>query len=184
MLISLVFIACSCHSVGYIGGFYWYYPIFLCSMLPLMSFMEDEKSRWDVYCDTFPYSRGQIVSVKYFVSFFFVLVISLVMGSINLTACPPELAVTIFASGLMIGLASPAIIFPFLFALGAAKGMIAYYIICILMGVGSVNAVANLVDETPMQLGIQYSMIGLIAVMFLFILSWVLSIRLYCRREL
>ncbi|MCM1044927.1 MAG: ABC-2 transporter permease [Candidatus Gastranaerophilales bacterium] len=183
-MFSLVFLVISYSQMGYIGGFFWFYPIFLWSMMPFMNMQEDEKSRWDIYCNALPYSRGQIVSAKYMVSVFYILGISLIMLLINLSVCSWEWSMIVFASGLILGLTSSTLIFPFVFALGAAKGMIAYYIVCILVGVVSVQAMIGAVEKMMTQIGAQHLLFVLAIFVLLFVLSWRLSVFLYRRRDL
>lgn len=66
-LIVLIFGACSLADGGNL--FMLAYPAVLCGINSVSLLAYDEKSRWQQYCETMPYTRKQVVDSKYLLSF-------------------------------------------------------------------------------------------------------------------
>ena len=177
------------------GLFLIVYPLIISSVIPLNLLSYDEKSRWTTYSCTIPYSRGQLVSVKYIYALglcaaceVFMVIVQLIGAAANggtAVADPYILAMML----LPIGLIPAAILLPVAFWLGTEKGRIAFYaiivILCALFGVlgaNSLNTSADLVlriaARPVMLMGIDLVALGIFGV------SWVIAMELYKRREL
>lgn len=188
MVIACVFIGVSTVSEG--NAFMLIYPIVFCGMMPVTLIGYEERSRWTTYCETFPYSRSQIVSCKYI--FTAIVVVDIVV----LTAISQ--AIRMAGSGtmefisyinllsvlFMIGFAGPGILLPFIFKFGVEKGRIGYYII-----IGTACAVGAVLTmqkpEAMFSIGANWMPIVCILIgVAIFAVSWWLSIRFYENREL
>ena len=66
-LIVLIFGVCSLADGGNL--FMLAYPAVLCGINSVSLVAYDEKSRWQQYCETMPYTRKQVVDSKYLMSF-------------------------------------------------------------------------------------------------------------------
>ena len=69
------------------SAFYIVYPSFLCGMMSVTLIGYDEREKWNIYSQTLPYSKTQLVSVKYVVGFAFqsiVLLISSITYAIHM----------------------------------------------------------------------------------------------------
>ena len=63
LLVIVVFL-----SISFLGEdnlIFGFYPCLFCGMIPASLLSYDERSKWNVYCGTLPYTRAQFVSVKY-----------------------------------------------------------------------------------------------------------------------
>ena len=57
------------------------YPVLLASVIPVNLISYDEKSRWQQYCETMPYTRKQVVDSKYLMSFLLIAGLSVVLAA-------------------------------------------------------------------------------------------------------
>ncbi len=183
------FLAMSLKGLDYL--FFWFYPVFFCSMIPFFSMQREEASHWQVYCDTLPYSRAQIVSAKYVTTMICSLGSALIIGCVHLTRISFETGFPIFCLMTAFGICTPALIYPFIFALGVAKGMIAYYVICVLVGVVGVGGASRMAivfgeegsGKLPVS-GLEAGLMILLATGAVLVVSWFVSVKVYQRREL
>lgn len=165
-------------------SFYLVLPCMLAGILPMTLLSYDERAKWEVTAGAMPVTRDQLVTVKYLlvpllltpVALFSFAVVLLRRGS-SLAAGANMLTVAI-----AIGLFAPAIILPFIFALGVEKGRIAYYAaIAVLFTAG------GLLSNSPRALGnlpaflFSPALLPLAALVAL-VLSWRISIALYRKR--
>lgn len=181
VLLVIVFLAVA--MVGEDNVFFLFYPCILAGMLPVTLLSYDERSGWDKYCGTLPYTRAQIVSAKYIFGLA-VQVIVLAVSSLCLAASgrfSGEILVVLVALGCVGG----AISLPVMFRYGVEKGRIAYYIMVgvVCGGSGFATAIfeelgAETAFGTAAELSILLVSIGLLA------LSWYLSVRFYEKREI
>ena len=51
--------------------FLLFYPIMMAGVVPISLISYDEKSKWNVYAGVFPYSKEELVSVKYIIALLF-----------------------------------------------------------------------------------------------------------------
>ena len=176
------------------GVFLIAYPLIICSAIPMNLLSYDEKSRWTLYSCTMPYSRGQIVSVKYIYALimcFVCVVLTVAAQLIGAAAGGGSFSVNpgILAMMLIpVGLIPAAILLPVIFWLGTEKGRIAFYavivIVCAFFGflgadsldTGS-SAIASLAMRPQMLLGAD------LITLALFGISWAAAIGLYQKRE-
>lgn len=189
LLIAAVFIAFSLASNDNL--FFVFYPCLLCAMIPVNLLGYDERSRWMQYSGTLPYTKGQIVSCKYF--------IGLMAQAAMLIATGIAQAVRMNISGtfqlndyivlmlmvLIMATITSSIILPFIFKLGVEKGRAAYYVMIGVLCVGS--AVASGLSGADLHTKTQLSSILPIlclAGIGIYAFSWYLSIVFYQKREI
>ncbi|MDE5753747.1 MAG: ABC-2 transporter permease [Oscillospiraceae bacterium] len=172
------------------------YPCLLTAMIPINLQMYDEKERWSCYSCTLPYSSGQIVSAKYLLNLFTILlnlaIISL--GQFIRMLCVSgfnleELLVLLF-SGLLISVIPTMFVLPFIFKFGAEKAQLAYMILAITIG-GAFAWITIAEDgietETAILEVLQnptlFTAIALAGIVIIYIISWQISMKLYARKE-
>lgn len=161
------------------------YPMIIGMMLPVSLLSYDERFHWSQTCAAMPCSRAQVVSAKYLLTLLSVLLLfaltMLVQGlRLGRLGRLEELA-SLAPLLLGLGLVGPALLLPIVFWLGVEKGRIAYYIAVgavvaagVFLGMGSEGAQRFSPSLWAPILGC----------FVLFALSWLLSIKLYEKREL
>lgn len=188
LLISIVFLVASLFGEG--NTFMLIYPIVFCGMMPVTLIGYEERSRWTLYSETFPYSRAQIVSCKYVFTAIVVvclLLLTAIAQGIRMTAAGTmEITgyINMISVLFMIGFAGPAILLPFIFKYGVEKGRMGYYII-----IGAACAIgAVLTMESPEAMySISAKWLPVICILggiIIFAVSWRMSIQFYENREL
>lgn len=162
------------------------FPLMLLAVVPMNLLSQDEKSGWEHYCGTLPYSRRQLVGVKYLM---LLLVFAL---ELLLTAAAQAVAVARRTASwqdfwcnmslIPLGLLSPCVLLPAIFRLGTERGRLAYYVALILA-----MALLMLVSRTEAVIALSdvwRFLAALAAGVLLLILSWCLAVRFYQKREL
>ncbi len=187
LLILLVFTAVSLFSES--GAIFIAYPVLIVSMLPVTLISYDERSRWNVYSDTMPYSRAMQVSAKYLTMLMAVLCCLVVLTVaqagkafyLHESFDPLALVTTLLAVGLL----APSFTLPIVFKWGVEKGRMMYYVLMVLLLAWFAIANAwNPEREWAAVPGILlngWMLLG--GAVILFALSWWLSIRFYQKRE-
>ena len=182
--ISIVMLAFSFDTKN---PFFLLYPAILCGMIPgnLMSF--DERIKWHIFSDAFPYSRKQAVSSKYLVgliisvgyiilAFIVQLIYGLVMGRLDFA----EIFSRLSLAPLLL-LLPQAITLPAMFKFGSDKGRIAIYVMVgILCGT---FVLFSLLNMPAIYFGPELQIPIILALAGLFTLSWFISIKLYEKRD-
>ena len=167
--------------------FFLAYPCLLSAMVPMTLISYDERDKWDVYAGTLPYSRAQIVSSKYLIGLCLsamILVIAAVGQIIRRNLGSSEDFMTMLPFLLAGCLLAPAILYPFVFRFGAEKGRIIYYVVIAVVCGGSV--VLQSVQRASLSGTVHSSSIplGVLLCSIVYAGSWLLSIRMYAKREL
>ena len=189
LLNAVVFIAVS--LVGDNNIFFVFYPCLLCGMIPVTLIAYDERSGWDQYSGTLPYTRAQIVSAKYLIGLFIqitMLTVTALVQGIKLSMTGSihvnDFIVLLLTLLIMVTLSS-SICLPFIFKLGVEKGRIAYYIMvgvfCALSAVASNLFKEDLQTEIRPNLLLVFLALGGIGI---YALSWKMSVVFYKKREL
>lgn len=189
LLIAVVFLVVA--FAGEDNIFFAMYPCILCGMIPVNLLAYDERSRWQQYCGTLPYTEGQIVSGKYVVGLMAQVVMLLVTAvtqalRMNLNhTFQWKYFVEFLLIAFILSLVASSIILPFVFRFGVEKGRIVYFVLLGVMGGGSFIALdvlqGNMMNPIPMN--------GVVPILCLvgigiYALSWCLSVVLYKKREL
>lgn len=127
LVMAVLFLAASFVSSDNL--FFVFYPCLLCGMIPVNLLAYDERSHWNQYSCTLPYTRAQLVCAKYLVGLFCQLAVLLAAGIVQSLKMgfTPDLGV-LMLSMLTIASFASAIPLPFIFKLGVEKGRTAYYV--------------------------------------------------------
>lgn len=170
----------------------------MASMLPSTLLAYDERARWMNYADALPYTRTQIVSVKYIYGLLAegIMIISIaVCMSINTLFIQEDNVLTFreiafWCSVYLLVGAVMTLYFPFIFKFGVEKGRLAY----ILIVVGHTVTYTSIVNSSffmnpdvsilnPSSPLIASAVVLVIAAL-IYAASWGLSVMLYSKREL
>ncbi len=167
------------------------YPCLFSAMLPVTLYSYDEREHWTSYSASLPVSRAQFVSAKFLFGLLsiavFVTVYILIRSVVALLV--PRLAVSclsILITGAGIALILPALTLPLMLRFGAEKGRILYLILVGAL-VASEIVLMNRSGEGPSMIDMAPPAAPAIlcaAALLLYAASWLLSIRLYSRRDL
>lgn len=186
LILVLVYAAVS-PAYGGSSGFVILFPCVLSGMISMTLIAYEEREKWNVYAATLPVSKAQQVSCKYLVS---LIVSSTVLCIILLSHTAAALAKHSFdltAIGSLLTILVPlcllptALLLPFIFWLGAEKGRMMYYGIFVFYGL----AITFISPEKALRVTGKITVPVILAVpVLLFGASWLLSIRLYQKREL
>lgn len=187
LVIAAVFIAASFVSDDM---FFVFYPCLLCGMIPVNLLGYDERSCWLRYSRTLPYTKTQIVSVKYLIGLLAQVTMLIVTGiaqgikmGINGIFSLNDFIVLMLLV-LPVATLTSAIILPFIFRLGVEKGRIIYYV---MVGLASgAGVVASGLFRGQLQAEIQpNTLLTVLAIVGVgaYILSWYLSVIFYKKRE-
>lgn len=167
--------------------FFVIYPVLFAGVLPVTLISYEERFGWNSYCDTMPLSRRTIVSARYLttlLSFLVIYVLTLALRYVGglLTGRPHEVR-ELAALLPFFGLAAPAFMLPLTLRFGVEKARIAYYIL-----IGVIVGLGLFLFQSSADLSREIGGVGLWTVLLIavaaFALSWLLSIRLYEKREL
>ena len=195
-IISVIFLALifvdDASSLTTLNFMFVVFPCILAGVIPVNLIAYDEKSRWIQYSATLPYTRSQLVNVKYFIGILlqlFMLVLSAivlvirmaVLGALEIGTVAFVLIV-IFAVSLL----SSSVSMPFIFKFGVEKGRVAYY-----FAIGVSSGISIFTTEF-LWAGVSLSSLAvsvislamLLGCIALYTLSWFLSIIFYKKREL
>lgn len=191
LLIAVVFAVCSALEENV---FIMFYPVVLGGVIPVTLVSCDEKSKWSVYAETFPYTRKEIVSAKYLITLLYlaaVVLLSAVSQAVSMLRAAGEFRLTSYLSTvfsmLAVGLIVPGMMLPAIFKLGVDRGRIVYYgIIITACGLFGVLGVLTDLDMAGISAGMRqwFAPLLLAAGIVIFAGSWLLSVKFYQEREL
>lgn len=190
LAIALVFVAAS--ALGDV--FMLFYPAVLAGIIPMNLISYDEKSKWSVYAEVFPYTKKEIVASKYLVVLAYLAflgVLSTVVQAANAALHPGKFQFQFYLSGVLsllaVGLIVPGIMLPAIFKLGTEKGSMVYYgvVVIVLLLFGLMGTVTDLntgyLARERDQMFIPVLLVFGIAA---YAVSWMLSVKFYQEREL
>ena len=193
-LIILVFNALS--IVNNNSVFFIFYPALFAGTMPMSLLSYDEHYHWDKYSATLPYSKSQLVSVKYIISIIcevVVITLSILAAGTNMIINDSfniETLFNLFILLISLALILPALSLPFMFKLGVEKGRIVYYVaIGIACAMSFIMSDAAATNQTQTTVIANYSfplpalIIALVAAATAYALSWLISISFYKKRE-
>lgn len=193
---SFVFIVVVFLGVSFFGNnnlMFIAYPCLLTSIMPITLIAYDEHCKWDIFSQTLPYKKAQIVSSKYIVGLIFsttayilsVAVLMLKMFTSQNINSSEFIFYTIVM--LIISLFCPTLLFPFVFKFGTEKGRIVFFAICgalaALFAIFAKNFYEVSSDSFLSDNALFPLLIALAVVIVLYIGSWILSIKLYAKKE-
>lgn len=189
IFIAAIFIAISLMNSDNL--FFVFYPCLLCGMIPVNLLGYDERSRWLQYSGTLPYTKTQLVSVKYLIGLMAQVAVLLATGiaqgikmSLDGTFVLNDFIVLLLLL-LSVATFTSSISLPFIFKLGVEKGRTAYYVMIGFVCGASVLASSLLRGQMQTEIQPNLLLAGLtVAGMSVYALSWYLSIVFYKKREL
>lgn len=171
------------------NNYFMVYSVVLGGMIPVTLISYDEKSSWNTYSLTMPYTRAQIVSEKYIVTMIIlaVSVISLGIGLVVRAEMSKAVNLnSVFAAlGMLsvVGVITPSIMLPVIFKFGVDKGRFVYYIIIVALSSG----IASIMEiNKRMNFNFNTFMFIILSIVIPFIImavSWRLSIMFYEKRD-
>ena len=172
------------------GFFFISYPCLFGSVLPVTLLTYDEKEKWNNYVQTLPVSKSQYVSVKYILGLiltaFFIALVSIFqvvkMFKNNLFDFADYVNTMLMIIGFCLLIST--FVMPFIFKFGTEKGRIVYLLaIGIFCGLFTMASMSDN-DFSLVALGKlpTVTVVGICVV--LYVLSWILSIRFYEKREI
>lgn len=159
--------------------FMYFYPMILAGSTPFSLIAYDERSRWNQYCDTLPVSRKTAVSSRYIMTLIFVGAVFLLTAILQLFSphFSPETYTANLSVLIVMGLLTPTVLLPLIFRFGVEKGRLFYYFI-----IGAFCALSIGAANAPVDLQIPPLLLPAVSVV-LFILSWIISIKIYKKKE-
>ena len=188
LLVIAIFVAALLVEPG--NTFYMVYTCLFVGMVPMTLISYDERDKWSHFSGILPVSRGMLVSVKYLTGLLFQLGVLILSGAAWFVGLRRTgfFVVEEYLSTLVVlmsvSLLGPTLLLPCIFKLGVEKGRMAYYAVIVIFG-----AAAGIVAYAELDLSaIALPDWGIGGVFFicagLFALSWLLSIRIYEKKEL
>lgn len=191
LLLALVYGVIAVMGGGY--SFAWFSVVFL-SILPITVMGLDERSKWDHYAVTMPYTRKDIVLSKYIFSIacaltamIIYIIATIVKWYIDKEPADFRSLINQAISMLSVGLLFSTVNFPIMFKFGVDKGRMWFILITVIL-VSGIGAFLSFFEADTVQIGniIQRLSPFVLPVIFvgLFSFSAFLSIKIYEKREL
>lgn len=170
--------------VGKNNSFFLFYGFIMIPMVTISLISYDERSHWDSFLETTPISRSTAVSEKYLLNLLLLILWSPVVLVVYLVQYAhfgsPVQMLCICA---YMALFFPAIIYPFIFALGSEKGRFAYFIF-IFVAMAAIAAGVSLMSQGAFFISEKLSLILLLPPAAAYWISWRLSVAFYKKRSL
>lgn len=188
IIIVLIFIAAAFVSSNNL--FFLFYPCVISGIIPVMLLGYDERSKWDSYCKTMPYSKIQIVSCKYIIGLIIqavVLILSGIAQAVQMSI-KGNFSFDSYLLTMMIlfilSCFSSSVCLPFIFKFGVEKGRLIYYVMIGFVAGGGV-ILLNISSDFTKNFISANTIIAIICVisLLLYALSWYLSFVFYKKRE-
>ena len=164
------------------------------SIVPVTLLSYDEKSKWNIYSQTMPYTKKQIVSEKYLVMFALLGIVSVLICIGQYFITKTELSsdiwyyytlrlqtvVMIFSICIIMS----SILLSVLFKFGIETGRIIYYIVFILTAIVANSIVTPDTNEVLPELIREHMMLTIFVIDILLIgISWWIAVRSYEKRK-
>lgn len=193
---SILFFIAACLLLSFFSEdnnlFFIFYPVILAGMAPINLISYDEKEGWMRYSGALPYSRAQLVSVKYLVGLFFegvIFAFTLILQLIRNMVFPGTSIKILFYELLLIfllGMILSSCVLPFVFKFGSEKGRITYIILICVIGGVCASLLQTQVPNIGSHLVKNHASLLLIFGLLscgIYLFSWYLSIVFFRKRE-
>ena len=168
------------------------FAVVYASLLPVTALSYDERCKWDTLAAMSPYSPAEMVISKYLLGYVGILLASVLALTVHsvyglFSSSPDGGYISSIAGGAASGLLILALTLPAMYKFGVEKGRIAFFVI-LAVTFGAVAGLSALADKGELsrfslQMGTGTGIVILLAVLLLNVLSILLSIRFYSRRE-
>ena len=187
LLISALFLGMSAVMPSEENFFFVIYPVLLGGVLPVTLLSYDERFGWNRYCDALPVSRKLVVDERYLMSLLCFLALFALTLAVQAAVLLPKgrAGELVQLAGLLpcFGLIAPAVMLPVTLHFGVEKGRLVYYFfIGLFVAAGLVFSKQMLGVSAAIGNGGVAAM--LLGTLLIFAASWLLSRRLYEKREL
>lgn len=172
------------------------YPCVMSGMIPMTLLSYEERSHWNSYCETMPYTRKQVVAAKYVLALVTVILFSVIMtilqclSAMKGTSAGVTGVINLAALLWLIGIVGPCVLLPFIFKSGVEKGRVIYYaVIAVLCGCTAAVGIEAAEADVPVNM-LHFSNSPLTALLMIaigiciFTASMWVSAKFYERREL
>lgn len=167
--------------------FFLIYPVLFGGVLPVTLISYEERDGWNSLCDTMPISRRTVVNERFLMTLLCFLALYVLTLAVQAAVLLPkgrgaelgQLACTLPGVGLL----APAVMIPVTLRWGVEKGRIVYYFfigVFVALGLIGANLLKGLDGEIA-GVGMGATLAAAVAA---FALAWLISIRLYEKREL
>ena len=186
---SLTALIFSAMAVFCDSAFFLAYIFIVTTTVPLSVMTEDNNSGWNVYAATMPYSRAQLVAVKYIdglimLGFMLVFaVISLVGIMLRAGSFSAGDFFNVLGLGVSAALFNLSALLPCAYKFGAEKGRVIFlFIIGIEFATLALLAYSGFVSSDTSVSSIP-AVVLLLAAVALYVLSWSISTAIYAKQE-
>lgn len=160
------------------------YAVVFFSTLGPTTIAYDERDRWDIYSNLLPVTRGQYVSAKYMLTLilsFGIVIISLLPYLIK-QGFNSEFSVLVPVYIIM-GIIYPAATFPVMFKYGYSKGKIIVIIFAGILGaLAPISSNSEFLKKLPAEGNVIIAAAAACAIV-LYVVSWLISVAVYKKRE-
>lgn len=171
--------------------FFAFFACAFCGLITPTLISYDERSRWMQFSSTLPYTKAQLVSVKYLIGLIMQLAtFILTMGALAVrTSIDGNFSllqfVIITLLMLIVSTVTPSVTLPFIFKLGAEKAGLVY---CFAVGVvcGASAAFSKLINKQAiirLEVAVIIAVIAAVCILA-YALSWYISIVFFKKKEL
>ncbi len=185
LFVSAAFLAFS--TMAEDNYFFVIYPVLFGGILPVTLISYEERDGWNSLCDTMPVSRRTVVNERYVMTLLCFLALFLLTLAVQAAVLFPKgrgaELVQLICMLPGVGLVAPAFMIPVTLRWGVEKGRIVYYIfigVIVALALIGANSMSGLSREIS---GLSMWILPLIAAAA-FALSWLISVRIYEKREL
>lgn len=160
--------------------------IVLCAMLPMSSVALDDQSKWNAYACCLPVRRGQAVAGKYLLVVTLVAVAWLIMGLSGLVLqffAPVDWPGLLLTCGMMgcVVLLMNGLTMPLLFQFGVEKARLV--IMIVFMAAFIIFTQVDAAQQVVQRLGSLSIGLMVLAVIAVYVASYLISVRIYEKKE-
>ena len=166
------------------------YPTMISGMLPITLLSYDTHFKWEQYSGTLPYTRAQLVTVKYLMGLIFsggVLLVCLGVLALRQILGDGFDLDAFLGAGLLcfvLGVAAPAFLLPLAFKFGPEKGRLLFTVlIASLCGAGFALGQTDFLSGLAIGNTVVVALAAAGVTLALYLLSWRLSIHFYQKKE-
>ncbi len=171
------------------NAYFIFYPCLIAGVLPVTLISYDERDKWNVYAQTLPFTKAQLVSAKYILGLCSSLLTLAITASaqafrmVKAGTFAPQECVSLILVLCSICLFTPSVTLPLIFKFGTEKGRLAYYLF-----IGICFALTSVLTKVKHFALLPGGPAGILAVfaaaLLLYGASWALSITFYKKREI
>lgn len=166
--------------------------ILLFTMVPISSFTYDQQAKWDVFGQSLPVTRKEIVLSKYILSGIFLLVgffisvlMSVMISMVKLSTIDWELIFTTNSSIVVVALVLLSILIPLIYKFGVEKSrflIMAIILVPIVIAIILSKLGLNIPTETQLNLPTLYGIIMFVAIVIV-VISMLTSLKIFQAKD-